>query len=77
MGALAIGISIGSGSRLSHQSQTIAVERLFTDLLVHFPIFITSGYATAEWGHVKHNGSWTVHFHGYAKVLGIDLGHPH
>jgi hypothetical protein len=54
-----------------------AAEWLFTDLLVHFPTFINSGYATAEWGHVKHNGRYTIRFHGYAKVLGINLAGPH
>jgi len=50
---------------------------LFSNLLANFPTFINSDYATAKWGDVKHGGRPTVHFHGYAKVLGIDLGQPH
>ena len=50
---------------------------LFSNLLARFPTYINSDYATAKWGDTKYNGLPTVHFHGYAKILGIDMGHPH
>jgi len=50
---------------------------LFAALLANFPAYIDSNYATATWGAVKHGGHPMVHFHGYAKVLGIDFGYPH
>src|SRR5262249_52508412 len=34
-------------------------------------------YATAKWGDKDHNGHQTIHFHGYAEYLGIDVGQPH
>jgi len=50
---------------------------LCSKLLANFPTFINSKYATAEWGDVQYNGLKTVHFHGYAKYIGIDLAKPH
>ena len=50
---------------------------LYANLLAYFPTYINSDYATAKWGDVKYNGLKTVHFHGYAKYIGIDVGQPH
>jgi len=51
--------------------------RLFTNLRDNFPTYINSAYATAKWGDKDHNGRRTIHFHGYAEYLGIDVGQPH
>jgi hypothetical protein len=58
-------------------SKVDSVQTLFTKLLVNFPSYINSSYATAQWGHVMHDGRRTIHFQGYAKVLGINLAAPH
>jgi hypothetical protein len=50
---------------------------LASNLLVNFPTYINSDYATAKWGERKYGDRRTVHFHGIAEVLGIDLGQPH
>jgi hypothetical protein len=50
---------------------------LASNLLARFPTFINSDYATAKWGDHKDDGLPTVHFHGYAKYVGIDIGKPH
>jgi hypothetical protein len=50
---------------------------LASDLVVRFPTYFNSKFAVVEWGDHYHDGKPTLHFHGYAKVLGIDLGHPH
>jgi hypothetical protein len=50
---------------------------LYANLLGNFPTYINSDYATAKWGDVKYNNLRTVHFHGYAKYIGIDVGRPH
>jgi hypothetical protein len=50
---------------------------LASDLIDHFPTYLNSQFATVKFGDRKHEGKPTLHFHGYAKVLGIDLGAPH
>jgi len=50
---------------------------LASNLAVCFPTYFNSSFATVKWGDRYHEGKPTLHFHGYAKVLGIDLGHPH
>src|SRR6266404_43108 len=50
---------------------------LANSLIGFFPQFVTSEYATAEWGEHKHGDLRTVRLHGYGKVLGIDLAAPH
>jgi len=50
---------------------------LANTLLANFPTYINSDYATAKWSDIKYDGRKTVHFHGYAKYIGIDVGAPH
>jgi hypothetical protein len=47
------------------------------DLINNFPTYFNSEFAKVEWGSRKHEGKLTLHFHGYAKVLGLDLAKPH
>ena len=47
------------------------------DLVNNFPTYFNSEFAKVEWGSRKHEGKPTLHFHGYAKVLGFDLAKPH
>jgi hypothetical protein len=47
------------------------------DLINNFPTYFNSEFAKVEWGSRKHEGKPTLHFHGYAKVLGLDLAKPH
>jgi len=54
-----------------------APATLFAHLIGRFPTYINSSYATAKWGDVQYNGRRTIHFHGYAKYIGIDVGQPH
>lgn len=50
---------------------------LASDLINNFPTYLKSEFATVEFGARKHEGKPTLHFHGYAKVLGFDLAKPH
>jgi hypothetical protein len=50
---------------------------LVGDLISSFPTYFNSEFAKVEWGSRKHEGKPTLHFHGYAKVLGLDLAKPH
>jgi hypothetical protein len=50
---------------------------LASDLTVRFPTYFNSSFAITEWGDHYHEAQPTLHFHGFAKVLGIDLGAPH
>jgi hypothetical protein len=47
------------------------------DIIDNFPTYFNSEFAKVEWGSRKHGGKPTLHFHGYAKVLGLDLAKPH
>lgn len=50
---------------------------LAADLYDNFPAYLTSGFAKVEIGSRTYRGQRTLHFHGYAKVLGLDLAKPH
>ena len=50
---------------------------LASDLIHNFPGYLESEFATVKFGDHDHEGKRTLHFHGYAKVLGIDLAAPH
>lgn len=50
---------------------------LFAELRANFPAYINSSFARAEWGSHKYHNLQTIHFHGYAKLFGIDLAQPH
>jgi hypothetical protein len=53
---------------------------LAANLLARFPTYIgnpNSDYATAKWGDHDYGDLKTVHFHGYAKYIGIDFAQPH
>ena len=56
---------------------SVPVQVLATNLFVNFPTYLENQYATVEWGDRGFNGNRTLHFHGFAKVLGIDLAKPH
>jgi hypothetical protein len=63
--------------KASPTTSAAALEALVSDLLNNFPTYLTSGYAKMEFGGRHHEGKPTLHFHGYAKVLGLDLAKPH
>ena len=50
---------------------------LASDLIDNFPTYFDSQFATVKFGDHNHEGKFTLHFHGYAKVLGVDLAAPH
>lgn len=47
------------------------------DLIDNFPTYLNSEFAKVEFGSRKHEGKPTLHFHGYAKFLRLDLAKPH
>jgi hypothetical protein len=55
----------------------IRAQTLASDLIDNFPTYFKSEFATVEFGDRSHEGKPTLHFHGYAKVCGIDLAAPH
>jgi hypothetical protein len=55
----------------------VSAATLASDLIKNFPTYLKSDYATVEVGDHDHEGKPTLHFHGYAKVLGFDLAKPH
>ena len=55
----------------------ISTAALVHDLIDNFPTYLKSEFATVEFGDRDHEGKRTLHFHGYAKVLGFDLAKPH
>src|SRR5262249_17452142 len=54
-----------------------AAATLAADLIDNFPTYLESEYATVRFGERDHEGKPTLHFHGYAKVLGIDQAAVH
>jgi hypothetical protein len=50
---------------------------LASDLVVRFPSYLNSPYATVEWGDHYHEGKPTLRFHGIKKLLGINIAAPH
>jgi hypothetical protein len=64
--------------RIAFQEQAgISAATLASDLIDNFPTYFNSQFATVKFGDRNHEGKPTLHFHGYAKVLGLDLAHPH
>lgn len=55
----------------------ISAATLAGDLIDNFPTYLNSEFAKVEFGSRRHEGKPTLHFHGYAKVLGLDLAKPH
>jgi hypothetical protein len=55
----------------------MSAATLAGDFISSFPTYFNSEFAKVEWGSRKHEGKPTLHFHGYAKVLGFDLAKPH
>jgi hypothetical protein len=50
---------------------------LASDLIDNFPSYLKSPFATVEFGSRKHQGKDTLRFHGYARLLGFDVGFIH
>jgi len=50
---------------------------LASDLIDNFPTYLGSPYATVQLGDRSHEGKRTLRFHGYARLLGLDLAAPH
>jgi hypothetical protein len=80
----ALSIDDGSGDihvnrfRIAFQPpKGISAATLAADLVDNFPTYFNSEFARVEWGSRQHEGKPTLHFHGYAKVLGLDLAKPH
>jgi hypothetical protein len=50
---------------------------LASDLIDNFPTYLKSEFATVEFGDRDFEGKRTLRFHGYAKLLGLDLAAAH
>ena len=50
---------------------------LAADFIANFPTYFNSQFATVEFTSRPFNGRNTLRFHGFMKVLGIDLAGPH
>jgi len=50
---------------------------LASDFIDNFPTYLRSEFAIVQFDRHTHEGKPTLHFHGYAKLLGIDLAAPH
>jgi hypothetical protein len=50
---------------------------LAADLIDNFPTYLKSEFATVEFGDRSHEGNRTLRFHGYARLLGLDIAAVH
>jgi hypothetical protein len=63
--------------RIAFQAQGQSAAALAADLIDRFPKHLKSAYAEVLPGGRSHEGKPTIHFHGNAKFLGLDLAKPH
>ena len=52
-------------------------ESLASDFVTKFPHYFTSQFANVRRGERSFGNLPTLHFHGFKKVLGLDIAHPH
>lgn len=55
----------------------LSTPDLAREFVTNFPLYLNSPFATVVWGSHNFNGKPTLRFHGFMKVLGIDLARPH
>ena len=55
----------------------LSAATLAMDFTANFPLYLNSKFATVEWGSRHFNAKPTLKFHGYMRVLGIDIARPH
>ena len=55
----------------------VTPQMLAADFIANFPTYFSSQFATVEFTTRPFGGKATLKFHGFMKVLGIDLAWPH
>jgi hypothetical protein len=55
----------------------VTKQFLANDFVTNFPQYLTSKYATVVRADKTFGSKPTLHFHGYKKLLGIDIAKPH